>query len=370
MEPPDHAKQPLLPPNRLPNKYGTNNDDDIAPPIKIRPSIRQRLSSYSGVLWMLLAEFIGSLNALIARVLETSLPEGRRLHPLTLICWRMTLAFAGCLAWGYYKKVPHFPLGERKLQPLLQVRGIGGFIGVLGFYYALTGLPLPDATVISFLTPTLVGIGCAVLPLKEPFTRIEMAGAVVSFGGVLLIAQPPFLFGGGDNPGPTDSKRMIAVAIALVGVCGSATAMTCLRWIGKRTPALIPVTYFSGVGAIASITCLLAIPSLPGIELPQSPVEWTLAAVLGGGGWVMQWALTKGLQQEKGGRGCQIIYTQLIFALFWELVVWGDLPSGMSVIGMAIILVSVVTVQVCKKDEVVQKEVKKVRPVRENEDEV
>ncbi|KAI5849219.1 hypothetical protein BZA05DRAFT_475099 [Tricharina praecox] len=307
-----------------------------------------------GVMWLLLTELIASVNALITRYLETF--PGKNLHPFNIISWRMTIAFAVCLAIGWWKKVSHFPLGRRDLQPLLLLRGLGGFVGVVGFYSALVYLPLPDATVISFLVPTLVGIACAIIPaIREPFTLIERLSAFVAFIGVVLIARPSFLFlpldGSGFTAAP-ESQRIFAVALALFGVCGSSTAYTCLRWIGKRTDPLIPVSYFLGFGSITSIICLATVPALPGLILPADRLEWGCALVLGLGGLPMQWALTRGMQLTKGSIGSQIIASQVIFALFWEMVVWGDFPVGTSLVGILLIIGSLTFVNSYKEKKV------------------
>jgi len=85
-----------------------------------------------GVMWLLLAEFIASVMALTTRYME-SLPN-KTLHPMTVISWRMTISLVICLAVGYWNKTPHFPLGPKKLRPFLLLRGVGGFVGVVGFY--------------------------------------------------------------------------------------------------------------------------------------------------------------------------------------------------------------------------------------------
>ena len=52
-------------------------------------------------------------------------------------------------------KTEHFPFGMPEVRPLLIARGLTGFFGVFGMYYSLLYLPLADATVITFLAPSL-----------------------------------------------------------------------------------------------------------------------------------------------------------------------------------------------------------------------
>lgn len=114
--------------------------------------------------------------------------------------------------------------------------------------HALTAHPLPDATVISFLFPTPVGIGFEVVSiLREPFTKNERISAAVS--------MPSFVFSHFEvvRYDSEPRTRVLAVVAALVCVCGSSTAITCLRCLGSRTDPLVPVTYFIGFVEIVAI---------------------------------------------------------------------------------------------------------------------
>ncbi|KAI4681847.1 uncharacterized protein J4E84_007444 [Alternaria hordeiaustralica] len=57
-------------------------------------------------------------------------------------------------------------------------------------------LPLADATVITFLSPSLACWACSYF-INEPFTRMEQIAAYISLFGVVLIARPQFLLAAG-----------------------------------------------------------------------------------------------------------------------------------------------------------------------------
>lgn len=185
--------------------------------------------------------------SLTARLLETT-PE--RFHPLQILFARQTITSTGSFIWMWWNSVSHAPLGEKGVRWLLVLRGIGGFWGVFGLYYSLTYLDLSDATVITFLAPIVATWACSVIPgLNEPFTRHEILAGVVSFLGVVLIARPGNLFasvaGAGDEaesaPGGGEDviphQRLVAVAVALLGVLGACNSIlaTCLSIRRKLT---------------------------------------------------------------------------------------------------------------------------------------
>jgi len=156
---------------------------------------------------------------------------------------------------------------------------------------------------------------------------------------------------------------------ALLGVMGAACAYTSIRWIGTRAHPLISVNYFSIWCTFVSTVCLAVIPSVS-FRLPANITEWTLLLGLGASGFVMQFLLTAGLAynpnaaraeanrrsqlamdgeepslQEKieasgGSKATSMLYTNMLFALIFDRVIWGVSPSTISWAGSALILAS------------------------------
>ncbi|TGZ83166.1 hypothetical protein EX30DRAFT_304792 [Ascodesmis nigricans] len=376
--PHDSLQVPPGPPRTPSPKLGAYHDDpddEYIPPLaSTKPtSAVQRcwgvVYENRGLLFLLVSQFFGSLMNVIARILSTGLLGNQKFHALQILFVRQSITTAGCLLWMWFNSIK--PLGDPKIRILLLVRGLAGFFGVFGLYYSLTYLDLSDATVITFLAPIVASYACSIIPaLKEPFTRTEASAAFISLLGVILIARPQSLFSHGDNgdtsaiipPTPeiklrralpqiniTPRQRLIAVLVALLGVLGAATAFTTIRWIGKRAHPLITVFYFSAWCAVVSFVSLLTIPSIGGIIWPADSFEWGLLVGIGICGFIMQFLLTAGLQREKAGRGTNMVYTQMLFALAWERIVWGSVPKWESLLGGGMILGSAVWVGVRKE---------------------
>ncbi|KAI4756226.1 hypothetical protein E4T52_11701 [Aureobasidium sp. EXF-3400] len=233
----------------------------------------------AGLFYMLLAQVFGVMMNVTTRLLEIEGNKGKGLHP--------------------------FQVRHREVRWLLVARGLGGFWGVFGMYYSLIYLPLADATVITFLAPSLTCWVCSFL-LKEPFTKIDRIGSLVSLVGVVFIARPTSLFFSSAEAPPasgntevvgsnstvvipdasnydnvTPAERLAAVGIALVGVGGSVIAYTTIRWIGKRAHPLISVNYFATWCTIVSIVAQLTLPGI-GFLLPADAKEWGYLVFLGG----------------------------------------------------------------------------------------
>lgn len=269
-----------------------------------------------GLAYMLLAQVFGTLMNVTTRLLEIEGNKGKGLHPFQILFARMGITFFLASGYMWWKKTPHFPLGMPAVRGLLVARGLAGFFGVFGMYYSLLYLPLADATVITFLAPSLACWACSIL-INEPFTRVEKIAGLVSLIGIVFIAKPTSLFSGlgeeGDAPpasgtsdaspsgngtsnapgsdagsyeSVTSSQRLTAVGIALLGVLGSSVVYTVIRWVGKRAHPLISVNYFAAWCTLVSITMQFVLPDV-GFLLPADLKEWGYLLFLGICGFVM-----------------------------------------------------------------------------------
>ncbi|KAK8016142.1 hypothetical protein PG993_014331 [Apiospora rasikravindrae] len=330
-----------------------------------------------GLFLVFLAEIFASLMTMTTRLLETGFET--KFHALQIIFVRMlATAILGSL-YMWIKKVPDFPLGDRSVRGLLFLRGCAGFMGLFCSYYSLSYLNISDSTVISFLVPTVTAFICFIA-LREPFTINEASAGLIAFVGVLFIARPTFLFppdeaeptstnalwlasetpkdGGSGFVPPviaTPEERSLAVLLGVLGTFGAAAAYSTIRVIGKRAHSLVSVNYFAVLATVGSCLIILVHPDLE-FQLPENAMQWSLLVAIGVAGFLLQFLLTEGLQREKAGRATNLInlcypphhtdpflsllrqYTQLVFALILERIVWGTTPSGWSLIGAALII--------------------------------
>lgn len=310
--------------------------------------------SYAGVKLLLLSQFFNAAMAATTRLLETT--SDPPYHPLQILFVRMVITYAGCFAFMYFKKIPDFILGPPGVRLLLMLRGIVGFFGVYGLYYSVNYLELSDATVITFLTPTMAAV-LAWFFLGEKLIFAEVTGGFVALLGVLLIARPSFLLNwiegehrtrtGSDTDNVPEYLRMRAIFFALLGVFGAGMAFVSIRWIGKRAHPLVSVSYFSAWCVLVSTIGLLAIPELSFV-LPQNLTQWSLLFALGICGFLMQFCLTAAIQTVKVGRAAAATYTQILWAVMWERLIWRKVPDLLSLLGGGLIVGSAITVSLIK----------------------
>ncbi|KAF9467669.1 EamA-like transporter family-domain-containing protein [Collybia nuda] len=317
--------------------------------------------------------FFAMMDAAVKRLHNIDPP----VSTLQLVAVRMGITYICCVIYMFATSVPDPFLGPKGIRLLLAFRGLAGFFSLFGMYYSLQFLSLSDATVITFLVPFCTGIAGALF-LKENFTKKQAFASLLSFGGVILIARPVFLFGDesyklqSDSNGispvlsekGTPTERLVAVGLGwllwytyrvliffssagLIGVCGATGAYTSLRAIGKRAHTLHSIMSFS-------IACLLISgPAMLATNTPfvmPSKSEWlALFFMMGIFGFFAQVFLAMGLQRETAGRGSMAAYTQIIFATIIERIFFKTVPSTLSVIGTLVIMSSALYVAVTKE---------------------
>ncbi|KAG7105506.1 putative membrane protein like [Verticillium longisporum] len=302
-----------------------------------------------GIFLVALSQLFGALMNLAARLLEL---EGEGMHPFQVLFARQSITMLCASGYMFWKRTPDFPLGNPEVRWLLIARGVSGFFGIYGMWYSMMYLPLAEATVITFLAPSIAGVACY-LAFREPFTRVEQFGTLVAFLGVVLIAHPTSLFSsaspdggdataaayapgphnstaptGGGNPGmdheATPAERLRAVGVALVGVLGAAGAFTTIRWIGKRTHPLISVNYFATWCTLVSAVVLTAAPAL-------------------------DFMLTKGMSVDRSNKANAMVFTHMLFAAGFDRWVFGHSMGWMSLAGCGLIIGSALYMVITKE---------------------
>ncbi|PVH16983.1 uncharacterized protein CXQ87_004541 [Candidozyma duobushaemuli] len=319
-------------------------------------SLKDRLSEFyhnvvlpnTGVSLLLVAHFFNSIMIVTCKLLETD-PETKDhpIHPLQILFVRMLITYFLCLAYMLVtRSVDEAPFGPKDQRVLLVLRGILGFFGVYGLYFSLQYLSLSDAVSITFLIPMVTPF-FAWIVLGERYSVLEAVCAFLSLGGVLLVAKPEFLFGPRPDTDKADDAtessstelRLLGTGVGLIGVCGAAAVYILLRKIGKSAHPLISVSYFALTTCIVTFVSTLLLPTVS-FAVPRSSYQWFLFGLIGVSGFLMQFCLTAGLQREKAGKSSLMIYSTMVYALFWDLAIWGHLPGLLSMLGTGLIVLN------------------------------
>ncbi len=208
----------------------------------------------------------------------------------------------------------------------LWLRGVFGFIALSCFYYAIVQLPLAEVTVIHYTNPVFTALGAALF-LAESLRALELVLAVVSLGGVALVARPSFLFGG-----EVAALDPLGVAAAVAGALFSAAAYVTVRRASRSNHHMVIVFYFALVATLGAVPF-----AAPVWEWPTG-MEWIVLLGIGGMTQLGQVFLTKGLERERAGRAMNVGYLQIVFAAVWGALFFDEIPDLWSVAGGLVII--------------------------------
>lgn len=290
-----------------------------------------------------------------------------------IIFVRFGLTFVLSSLYMWYTSVPDFPFGKPELRGLLVLRGCGGFVGVFGFYCksffllptsmtefvnsvpttdSLQYLPIAEAIILTFMTPIFTAYACSIF-LRAPFDKKQLLAGLVSFFGVILIAQPGSLFQSSPKSNPSSEapdeaivsphQRLFAVLLGLLGVLGATCAYTTIRVIGPRAHPLLSVNYYGFIATLFSGLILL-MPIFPEttFRLPSGMREWGLLLGLGVFGFFLQFLMTAGLVRDNSSKATNMMYSSVLFGLVLDYVIWDAVPGWSSWMGGAVVVTATV----------------------------
>ena len=265
---------------------------------------------------MVLSAFAFSLMTVFVKL------AGKRLPWQELVLARAAVTLVLSYAWLRFAKVP--PFGNHRA--LLIVRGAFGFMGLSSVYYAVTHLPLAEATVIQYLYPPLTAT-LASLFLRERLERSVWVSMVLGLTGLLLVAQPAALFGG--IAAPLDAGGLFA---AFLGAFFSACAYVTVRTLGQGEHPLVIVFYFPLVALPASLATVGT-----NVLWPEG-VEWCWLLLLGLCTQVGQVSVTRGFASAAAGRMAAYSYVQVLFSGLWGALLFSERPTPLSLAGALLII--------------------------------
>lgn len=197
-----------------------------------------------------------------------------------------------------------------------------GLTGMVCGFSAVQHLPLTEATALQFTSPLFMTALSALL-LSERVGRHRWGAVVVGFLGVLIMARP--------LPGHMNA---LGVALGILSALGAAGAMVAIRQIADTERGPTIVFYFT-LGGVA----LGAIGSAFQWVTPD-PSTLALLIVAGLVGGVGQLFLTEALRRAPIGVIAPFDYTQLVWASLLGLVIWGELPHLLTLVGAVIVALS------------------------------
>ena len=273
-----------------------------------------------GILYLILSSFGFAVLSLFIRlagdvpVMEKTL---YRSAITSLICIPL-MAGAGCfrdLSRGGLSAV--LPKG---CGPDLLWRCIYGITGMVAYFWTIDHMGLADANMLSKTSP-FFSILFSLWLLKEQPAKLDYVCILIAMAGAALVVKP---------------TRGIASLPALIGLLGgfiSGGAYTYVRRLGMRGLKSPVIVFCFSVFSVAVTLpfVLLSSSHARGMQILYLVLAACFAAMT-------QLSLTVAYRYAPAKEISVFDYSQVLFAAFFGLVIWGELPDLLSMAGYVLIV--------------------------------
>jgi len=295
-------------------------------------------SKYIGLLYCLI--FSISMTAENTAVKMVKTPAGEKLFARACVQFITLLPL---ITYNQYKGDYSIFMSERRIQLLLIGRGISSSAVSIFLFEGIQRIAIGDCIAITFCSTIFAGVFAKVF-LKEPYTIFDVIVAVISMAGVVLIAQPEFIFGSSSEPNP---EQISGVLYTLGAAITFGSSLTIVRALGKVEPS-VGVFYYVVICWIISGIFFYAEGDSVIPCLSDLPLFFSIGLL----GNSCQFLITKALQHERPStvgvmRSIEIILTYIV-----QVVLFNNIPNIYSIIGALLIFTSTLglTVRKCLKN--------------------
>ncbi len=195
------------------------------------------------------------------------------------------------------------PWGNNRF--LLFARGAMGTAALICLFYAVTILPLAEATLLQYMYPVFTS-ALAFFFLKEKIFKRTIVSILMSLAGVVVMVQPGFLFAA--HGIEEHAIPLSGVLAALCAALGTSIAYVLVRRLSATESPSVIIFYFPLVAL--PVACLLLGKN---VVVPQG-ISWIFLVAVGVFTQIAQLFLTFAIKNETAGRVTAFSYIQVVFA--------------------------------------------------------
>jgi drug/metabolite transporter (DMT)-like permease len=237
-----------------------------------------------------------------------------------IVFFRSAFALVPILGFILVRRDPTLLKTQRPVGHL--VRAAIGLTSMVCVFAALKYLPLTEATAFGFAAPLFMTV-LAALVLREPVGLTRAGALVVGFAGVLIMLHP--------QAGAVNWK---GASLALLAAASSAGAMVAIRQMGSTERSSTIALYFTLAGVALGLAGSIGRWVAPD---PQTLSFLILGGLIGG---TAQLLLTHAVTLAPVSVVAPFDYTQLLWALMFGVLLWGEVPSLLTVAGAGTVAAS------------------------------
>ena len=201
------------------------------------------------------------------------------------------------------------------------LRGLSNLVAFLSYYYAITRMPLADATSLVLGYPLFLALLSGIFLGEHPKGR-QVLALIAGFVGVMFVVQPS-----------AENVDWLGAGAAVFGSLMFAVLGIQTRYLSKTESTELMV--FSAALSFLVVTGL----TLPFVWQPVTMVEVGLMVLMGSAGIFAQYCLVSGFRYAPAYLVGALEYTGLIWAILFGWRFFNEFPS-LAVLGGAALIVT------------------------------
>ena len=207
-------------------------------------------------------------------------------------------------------------------RPLLHFsRCFFGLAALLSIFTALRNLPLATVVSISFAAPIFTTI-FSIFFLSERVGYFRWLAVFIGFIGILIISEPGL------------SSLNVYYIFPVIFVLGMSYVAISIRQLSSTEPVWLISLFFSAAITIAGLL------TLPFGWIMPSFYDLTLLSMIGFFGGVANLWLSQSYKFSEVSLVTPLKYLALVFAIVFGYLIWGEVPSGKTLIGAIFVIAS------------------------------
>ena len=221
-------------------------------------------------------------------------------------------------------------------RPLLHFsRCFFGLAALLSIFTALRNLPLATVVSISFAAPIFTTI-FSIFFLSERVGYFRWLAVFIGFIGILIISEPGL------------SSLNVYYIFPVIFVLGMSYVAISIRQLSSTEPVWLISLFFSAAITIAGLL------TLPFGWIMPSFYDLTLLSMIGFFGGVANLWLSQSYKFSEVSLVTPLKYLALVFAIVFGYLIWGEVPSGKTLLGAILVIAS--SIIIFKREIALKKE--------------
>ncbi len=203
--------------------------------------------------------------------------------------------------------------------PLMSSRAVAGFLGVCCNFYGLSHLGLGDATVLLLTFPIFVAL-LSIFFLGEKPTRQLVILIALAWIGIALILKPQI------------QVLNFAGFVALLAALFSSFDIITINLLRRAEHPFLITFYLFALSTVASFPMMLQDYVSP------TPTAWLFLLGAGLAGTIAQALISQAYGLDEASRLAPLSYISVIFSFMAGLLFWNEIPTWLSIVGVAVVI--------------------------------